>query len=299
MDGTDLLRRLRELMNEDSDSGWLDTRSSYDYLYDAAVDYVDRTGCLRTTQSITTVADDSAYDLNPDYLRLYLKNKSNDFYIKINDGSNNYFITWKDYEDIYYENNTTSVAIPSHFTIIDATLPSQATGTVTTAGAASNGQCTLTDSAGDFSDVEAGSTVNNTTDGSAGVVLSKTSSTAIVTALFGGTDNDWDSSDAYVIQPEGRHQLILDPPPSTANYTVTVPYVQRPAPVYSDFGAYRFVNPSVLTKYAFFMYKYRDKEPNFGDMMFRYYDMEVRKKAYSTNRAQRSSNFKVNLKKRA
>ena len=299
MDGKDLLRRLRQLLNEDSDSGWLDEQSSYDFLYDAAVEYVDRTACLRTSQSITTVADDEAYDLKPDFLKLYLRNKSGDFYIKINDGSNDYFSTFKDYEDIYYQNNTTSIAIPSHFTIIDASIPSQVTGTATSSGAASNGECTLTDSAADFSDVEAGAVVNNTTDGSNGIVLSKTSTTALVTALYGGTDNDWDSSDAYVIQPQGRYQIILDPPPSTANYTIYVPYVQRPAPVYSDFGAYRFANPSLLVKYAFWLYKYRDREPNFGDAMYRFWDMEVRKKAYTVNRAQRPSNWKVNLKKRA
>ena len=49
MDGTDLLRRLRQLLNEDSDSGWLDKQSSYDFLFEAAVEYVDRTACLRGT----------------------------------------------------------------------------------------------------------------------------------------------------------------------------------------------------------------------------------------------------------
>ena len=298
MDGTDLLRRLRQLLNEDSDSGWLDKQSSYDFLFEAAVEYVDRTACLRGTQEITTVADDEAYNLNPDFLKLYLRNKGNNYYIKINDGSNDYFSTFKDYEDIYYENNSTSVAIPSHFTIIDAALPSEVSGTATSAGAASEGKCTLTDSAADFTDVEAGAVVNNTTDGSNGIVLSKTSTTALVTALFDGTDNDWDSSDAYVIQPQGRQQIILDPPPSTANYTIYVPYVRRPAPVYSDYGAYRFANPSHLVKYAFWLYKYRDREPNFGDAMYRYWDFEVRKKAHTINRAQRPSNWKVNLKKR-
>lgn len=299
MDGTDLLRRLRELLNEDSDSGWLDTRSSYDYLYDAAVEYVDRTGCLRGSQSITTVADDSQYDLKPDFLRLYLKNQSENYYIKLNDGSNDYFLTWKDYEDIYYENNTTSVTIPNRFSIIDTNLPSQVTGTATSDGNASGGQCTLTDTSGDFSDVEAGAIVNNTTDGSSGVVLSKTSTTVLVVALFGGTDNEWDSSDAYVIQPQARYQIIIDPPPSTAGYTIYVPYIKRPAPVYSNYGVYGFVQPALLVKYAFFLYRYRGREPDFGDAMYRYWDAEVRKQAYGVNRAQRPSNWKVNFKKRA
>lgn len=298
MDGTDLLRRLRQLLNEDSDSNWLDTQSTYDFLYDAAVDYVDRTGCLRDTQTITTVADDSAYDINPDFLRLYLKDSSNRFFIKYNDGSNDHFLTWKEYEDIYHDNNKTSVSIPGRFSIIDSSLPTRLTGTATSSGAASGGECTLTDSAADFSDVGAGAIVHNTTDTAVGVVLSKTSTTALKTAMFGGTDNDWDSSDAYVIQPQARHQLIIDPPPSTANHTITLSYVQRPAPVYSDYGVYQFANPSLLAKYAFFLYKYRDREPDFGDAMYRYWEAEVSKKGYSVNRAQRPNNWKVNFKKR-
>ena len=266
--------------------------------YDAAVEFVDRTGCLRSSQSITTVADQASYDLEPDFLRLYMKNSSGNFYIKYNDGSNNSFPTWKDYEDIFYENNEDSVTTPGKFTIIDSDLPDQVTGTATSDGAASGGECTLTDTSGDFSDVEAGAIVHNTTDTSSGIVLSKTSSTVLVVALFSGTDNDWSSSDAYVIQPNPRYKLVLDPPPSTADHTITVPYIQRPSPVYSDYGIYRFVNPSALVKYGFWLYKYRDKEPNFGDSMYKFWEMEISRKVYSINRAQRPSGFKVNLKAR-
>ena len=82
-DGKDLLRRLRNLLNEDTDSGWLDEQNSYDLFYDAAVEFVDRTGCLRDIQEITTEVDEDEYNINPDFLRLYLKNASNDFYMKL------------------------------------------------------------------------------------------------------------------------------------------------------------------------------------------------------------------------
>lgn len=298
MDGSTLLRRLRQLLGEDSDSGWLDNFTSYDFLYDAAIEFVDRTGCLHAEQEITTVAEQTDYDLEPDFLRLYMKNSSGNYYIKYNDGTNNFFPTWKDYEDMFYEDNTTSVTLPSKFTIIDTDLPDQVTGTTTSAGASSGGECTLTDTAADFSDVEAGAIVHNTTDSSSGVVLSKTSTTALVTSLFGGTDNDWTSGDAYVIQPNARFKLILDPPPSTASHTVTVPYVQRPVPVYSNYGVYRFTNPMVIVKYAAFLYKYRDKEPNFGDALYKFWQLETGKKAYSLNRGQRPTGFTINLKGR-
>ena len=176
-DGKDLIRRLRQLLNEDSDSGWLDTQTSYDWLYDAAGEFADRTGCLRAEQEITTVADQTAYNINPDFLRLYLKNSSGNFYVKYYDTASYTFPTFKEYEDVYYQNNTTSVSVPGRFSIIDAALPSQVTGSATATSASSGGQCTL-NGAG-FGDVDAGATVHNTTDGSSGMVLSKTSSALV------------------------------------------------------------------------------------------------------------------------
>ena len=73
-------------------------------------------------------------------------------------------------------------------------------GTHTGAG---DSATTLTDSSGLFTttdDVYAGMVVHNTTDGSWGTVSSVDSATQITTsALTGGTDNDFDASDAYVI----------------------------------------------------------------------------------------------------
>lgn len=297
-DGKDLLRRLRQLLDEESDSGWLDERTSYDYLYEAALELVDRTGCLKSSQTITTVADQQEYDLNPDFLRLYAKNDDNNLVIKYNDGSNDTFLELESYEDLFYNNETTSVNIPSNFALLDGDLPSRVTGTATATGASSGGQCTLTDSAGDFSDVEAGAVVHNTTDGSSGVVLSKTDSTHLVTALFGGTNNDWSSSDAYVIQPNARYKLLLDPPPSDSGDTITVPYIQKPAPVYSDYGVYRFPDQYVpaLIKYAYWLYKYRNREPNYGDAMYKFWIAQTGRYAASINAALRPGKIAVSFK---
>lgn len=272
MDGKSLLYSIKKTLLESSDSGFLDDFTSYDLLYRAACEFASRTRSLLTSTTITTVADQVSYDLPPDFLELYLKNESGKFYIKYNDGSDDYWITWRDYEDIILANRASdSVDIPDSFCIInDPDLNAQETGTATSAGASSGGQCLLTDTAADFSDVYAGDRVHNTTDGSMGVVLSKTSTTALVTALFGGTDNDWDSSDAYVIQPQSLMKLVLDPPPSTTAQTITVYYLKRPAPVYSDYGIYPFpiqYHP-LLVEYAAWLYKYSDSEPNFGDAWY-------------------------------
>ena len=281
MDGKELKRRLRQLLNEDSDSEWLDTRTTYDFLYEAATEFVNKTHCLKETQEITTVADQTDYNIEPDFLKLFLTDTDNNLVIKWGDSN---FLRWKDENDIIYGNRTDSVSIPDSFTISNADVPSQVTGTATSAGAATGGLSVLTDTSGDFSDVEAGSSVHNTTDGSTGVVLSKTSSTILNTALFGGTDNDWSSADAYVIQPQGRYKLIIDPPPSAAE-TVTLPYIKKPVPVYTDYQVYSFVDQyaPALVKYAFYLYKYRDEQSDIGDKMYRYWDNVLRGANFELN----------------
>jgi len=303
MDGITALYRLRQLLNEDANSAFLDTRTSYDFINSAAVEFVERTKCLKSSQAITTVASQAGYTLNADFLSLYLKDRNNQYYCKYNDGGSSYsdFIYWKDYEDIIIEDNVDAVSRPSDFTIIDdATLDDQLTGTCTSAGVLSGGQAILTDSAADFSDVSAGDTIHNTTDGSMGIVLSKTSSTVLVTALFGGTENDWDSSDAYVLQPQGRLQLRLDPPPSTAAHTITVYYAQRPQPVYSNYGVYRFQpqHMEAILKYAAFNYQYRDQDPNFGDAYFQHWERALRQSADMLNSTFQRNRIKVNMKVR-
>jgi hypothetical protein len=208
-------------------------------------------------------------------------------------------VRFKPYNEIFYDNNTTSADPPEGFAIIDATPGTLESGTATSSGDDVGGKSLLTDTAASFTSVSPGDIVHNTTDGSDGVVISVPSSTTCYVALFGGTDNEWDTSDAYFIQPGARYKLVIDPPSETAGYTITVPYVQRPAPVYSDYDVYRFPQQyaPALVKYAYWLYKYRDEKPDYGDAMYRYFDAEVRRYLGSINRAIKSTRFGVSFKK--
>jgi hypothetical protein len=300
MDGTSALYALRQLLEEDSSSGFLDTYTSYQFLNEAAVDFARATRCLKATQSITTVASTSTYDINRDFMGLYMRNKSKKYVLQYNDGSNNHFITWKPYEDVILADQSSETAtVPTNFTFIDENaVATQLSSTTTAAGAATGGKSTLTDTAADFSDVEAGDSVHNTTDSSDGVVVSKTSSTVLKTALFNGTDNEWGSGDSYVIQPQGRMQLVFNPPPSTASHTATLYYLQRPAPVYTSYDTFRFPSDFMpaLIKYAAWLYKYRDSEPNFGDKWYVYYVRETRRYGAQVEKINSRKRFTVSLK---
>ena len=299
MDGLSLLFQMEKLLEEDTDSTFVDDRLSYQFLNEAAIDLNRRTAALKTTQTITTVADQTAYDIEPDFMGLHLMNSAKRYVIKYNDGSMNTYVTWKPYEEIILADQADDTSsIPSNFTVLDnATLGSTITGSVTSDGDASGGECTLTDTGGGLSEAEAGDVVHNTTDESSGVVTSVTSDTAVKCALFGGTDDEWDNSDNYVIVPQGRYQLVLNPPTSTASHTITLYYLQRPAPVYTDYARFRYPShfmPAIV-KYAAWLYKYKDSEPNYGDKWYMFYKSEASKLANEADHVHRRKRFKVSF----
>jgi hypothetical protein len=293
------------LLDEETGSAFLDEKTTYDFLNEGALEVARNTNTLTAEQSITTVADQVGYSLNANFLKMYLKDNGGDFFIHYSDGTTTFAFKFATYEDIIFQDDTTSVSIPSRFTITDdPTLDTQITGTTTSAGSLSSTtkEATLTDTAADFSDVSAGDIVHNTTDSASGIMLSKTSSTVLVTAMFpddpsASVDQDWDSSDAYVIQPQGRLRIVLDPPPSTAGHTVTVYYVTKPLPVYANFRTFRFPQHLNLAtvKYAAWLYKYKDREPNFGDKLFTMADNEMRRGKSGMDKAFNRTKIRVNM----
>ena len=305
MDGKALLYDLRHLLREDSDSGFLDDYTSYRWLNEAALDLQLRTRMLKTSTDLTTVDGTAAYYLPADYLGLYMRDTSNRYIAKFTDDDDNVsWLQWKPYEEIIYENQTDEVAIPTHFSVYDyGSQETQVTGTATSTAAAAAGEAKLTDTSALFTTTERVSPhdiIHNTADTSVGVILSITDATNLQCALFGGTANDWTSTDTYVINPQGRLKAILQNTPSTDDYTATIHYLKRPAPVYSDYGTFGFpeMYTSALVKYAAWLYKYRDDEPNYGDKWYLYYDNMVRKYSESVDHIQRRKHFRVNLKRR-
>jgi hypothetical protein len=303
MDGTTLLLALRETLNESATSDYLDERTSYEFLWEAACEVARRTKSITTTQSITTVEDQVAYNMNPDFLGFYLRNNDENYFIHYTDTAlAKYPIIECEYEDVIIDDNSDSVDIPSRFALKDAPQIAAITGSCTSAGALANGLCSLKDSSAPFTNVKPGDIVYNTTDASTGLVVSITSASEVVTALFDGTDNDWDFSvtgDAYIILPQFRYSLVLDPPPSTAAETITVYYVKRPDPVFSARSRYPFQSQLTwpIARYAAWLYKYRDGEPQYGDALYVQFDNAVRVATQATRKNTNRRRLKVNMKR--
>lgn len=306
-DGREMTRRLKHDLLESDNSAFINDYLSYRYINEAANNYVMKTNSARATQSITTVADQVEYTLAPDFLSIYVQ-ESGDRYIKYNNGSSNSFPEFEEYDEIIHTSTTTSTAIPSQFSVIDhPTLGSIITGTTTSAGAASNGESTLTDSGGGFSgNVSVGDMVHNETDvdsnsnGSYGIVIEVTSDTALLVALFGGGDADWTSGDSYVIVPQGRLQLILDPPPTTVGHTITVYYNARPTPVFSPFRTFRIQSqfiPEILRD-AKALYEFRAGDYQKGGADKQFAQIGTLNANMNYSKAFSRKGYKVNLRRR-
>ena len=306
MNGRTLSDALARLLDENPpSSGSLDPKTSYDFLYEAACEFVRRTYSLRASQGIATVANQAEYDLGTDFFFLYWKDDWNRFIVKFNDGNADYYPTFREYEVIARSGNTTSTPVPSNFTVTDQSTPrSTISGTTTSAGSLTYGESSLVCSTANFtsSTISVGDEVQNRTDGSAGVILAITGATTLETALFDGNSNQWSSGDDYIIYPQPRKQIILDPAPSTSSMTITVKYVQKPIPpVFSEQRAYRIENvyAGALVKYAAWLYKYRQERPDYGDAWMKYFDYQVRQAAKDTQLAFGKTSFRINYNRRS
>lgn len=303
MDGSTLVSMLNMLLNEPGTSTFLDVKSSYDFLYEAALEYNRLTQQLNSTQTITTVASTAAYRLNPDFLCNRLYNDRNELVIEytVSGGTNISFLPFRPYEQVFQALNSTAVAVPANFAVTDyETIASNITGTST---AGSTGT-TLVASGSTFvtSGVAVGDFIHNTTDGYDGIVTAVTNETTLTAPTFASNiAQNWGTSKAFTIVPQGRKNLVLDPAPSGSGDTVTVKYVQKPVPVYSSYASYRFDTTAMfaITKYAAWLYKYRDREPNFGDAFYKFWLAQVSAATALTNKMYDRTRFRANFIKRS
>lgn len=308
-DGFTLIRELRQCLQESTTSTWPDLKTSYDYIYQAVEATNARVGLLTSSHAITSVASQRNYTLNADFLTLYLRDDQNRFYIKYYDGIDTYFIFPSSYDSIVLSNNNTAIPIPNAFCIKYASPITQITGTVSSDGVMAHpytlfnqiaGETTLNTSTS-LTNVRVGDTVHNTTDGSHGIVISAVAG-VVICALFDGVAyNYFKQNDVFIINPQQRLELYLDPPPLSSGGTITVPYMQKPSPIYSAYRSYQIPSgySSVVVQYAAWLYKYRDREPSFGDMLFRNWDAKVRQLGKVINDAVDRKGFGVNFIKRA
>ena len=297
--GADFQHKINQILSE-FNSTWIDLKTSFDYVFEAALDFGKETGSCHGSQTITTLASQPGYSLNPDFLEILTKDDHNDGLLKYYDGSCTEWLTWESYSDFLQNEN--AAGTPNSFAVLDDAIPTRLTGAATSIGLQVGGESVLTDVTGAFASLYPGDTVINTTKSYYGYVIAKpTSATAVTTAMFdlssrGGSYAGWAVNDDYIIQPAPRYKIFLDPPPSSAGNIVTVSYIAKPSPVYSDYGTYSFATgyEDALIKYAAWLYKHRDSKPQFGDPLYIAYERAMRKGKSVNRKAVGAVGFRVN-----
>ncbi len=298
---------LLRVLRENNLSQFLPLRTQYDYLWKAATQFVKRARCMSENQVITTVASQATYDQNPDFLQFNLMDTYNRYFVTYFDGTNTNNVYFRDYSMVVYQNVTQPVPLPFNFTNNDKQGP-----VTNITGTAANTSNVLTDATAPFTNsagvqlVFPGDIVHDTTSGAYGLVTQFQSSTSVVTALFdastGSTVETWTAGDGYVIVPQGRKQLILNPPPLASGCTVTIPsYIRRPSPVYTPYDSYAIDSQYALALvyYACWLAKYQDEEPQLGDSFYKYWDAQVREGVRDQQKGLNRIGYRVNMVKRS
>jgi hypothetical protein len=89
-----------------------------------------------------------------------------------------------------------------------------------------------------------------------------------------------------MILPRRRYQLILDAPITATHGMITVPYLQQPVPVYSDYGFYSLpmMGDQAIINYAAWLIAYRDKDVSYGDRFYMNWERLVTDSVITFNR---------------
>jgi hypothetical protein len=192
--------------------------------------------------------------------------------------------------------------MPSFFAISDVNIPERITGTAVLDGIEVGGESKLYTSLETIPGLYQGDSVVNITSNCYGVVLKP--GLPAITAIFDlssrtGEYSSWHVGDQFLIQPQPKYQIFLDPTPNKSGDVITISYLSKPVPVYSDYGTYPFATgyEEAIVKYAAWLYKYRDSKPALGDPLYIAYEKAMRKGKNVNRKAEGVVGFRVNWSK--
>lgn len=232
MDGKSLLRYGTEALGGIAIA---DQRFFFDCLDEAATSFVRETKSLTAEAVLTTVANHQAYKLPPDFIALIAKDRAGKFIVRYtNTDSEESYITHVPFDTIF-RFGTQDVGTPESFCLVQSAPESVLAGTATATGELYKGESILSDETETFTEtVQVRDAIRNGSDGSDGFVTAVISDTQVRVVLFGGTSNVFQSGDDYEILSAADTLLKLDKPSEVADETLTVPYLKKPSPVYSE-----------------------------------------------------------------
>ncbi|MFZ5773068.1 MAG: hypothetical protein ACOY4W_16735 [Thermodesulfobacteriota bacterium] len=239
MDGRTLLSEMLGFLDRgESDTDLLGLQKLYRCLDEAACQFARVTGALTGEVVLTTVADQQAYNLPPEFIRPLVRTKGERFVAR-HDGADG-TVSWiakTDYSRVFLANRTEAAEIPACFCIRQRSDAAAAiSGAATAIGAQASGLVLLQDSGADFSGVMVRDMVHNVTKNTHGLVISVTSPTVLSCAMFPASRASIASGNSYTVRPASREQLVFDAPCAVTGNTLTLPSVVLPGPLYHEYS---------------------------------------------------------------
>lgn len=249
MDGKSLSREvLVNLGLSESDLILVDQTKVYRALDQAAKDFCRLVEALTSEASITTVAGEQVYDLPPDFLKPYVRGRSQRLLARYDRGGD--LVDWPrlvSYQNLFLA-DLGSQEVPARFALRDRQRPPDVlTGT---AGAESSlavdGEAILHDPGADFSTWHPRDQIHNTSRDTSGLVLEVVDATHVRCALFPAGRAGFVTGDRYRLLSASGRELVLEGPALSSGHVLTLPYVCLPNPLYSELSSWRLADTSCL-----------------------------------------------------
>ena len=276
MNAYSIISKVYTLINESSTSTFLDESTTYELLNTALREFARRTQLYVKSSSISIVSGTSSYTLPDDFLKFFVK--SQDDYVQPSIYYNNNKITYIDYSTYISYDTTETADIPANYTLNFTYPDNLISGTATSSSTLSNGEVNLVDTSKSFTKSLVGATVHVTHSSVTcnGYVIAYNSSTSLTIATIPSTSIS--SGDSYLISPPPTNTITFYPTPSSS-FTLPIYYTPSFPPIYSPYRPIPLPNDMLIPIACFicWLYKYKDREPAYGDKYFAIYETAVRR----------------------
>ncbi len=278
MDAHSIISKVYSLINEATTSTFIDDATTYEFLNSALREVVRRTQLFIKEATIKITAGQKSYPLPNDFLKFFAK--TDDDYAEPALYYNSNKITYIDYGTYLSLDRSATARIPTNYTLNFSYPASSITGTTTSNATPNNGEVQLVSASGNFSSSLIGGAVHVTHNSVTynGYVVEYVSPTVLVVATQPSTSIS--AGDPYVISPPPTNIITFYPTPSE-NFDLPISYYHTLPPIYSPFRSIPIPQDLLIpiACYICWLYKYKDREPVYGDKYFLIFESGIRRLA--------------------
>ena len=278
MDAQTIISKVYSLINEADSSTFIDEATTYELLNAALREVVRRTQLFIKQSTINILAGQASYTLSYDFLKFFAR--STDDYAEPVIYYKNNKISYIDYGTYLGLDKSVTAKIPTNYTLNFNFPRSAIRGLASSNATPTNGEVRLTDIAQSFKESIVGGTVHLTHAGTTynGYIVEYVSPTTLIIATQPSIPIT--VGDGYVISPPPTNMITFYPTPSE-DFDLDIYYYHTLPPIYSPYRSIPIPQDLLIPVacYICWLYKYKDREPAYGDKYFMIFEAGIRRYA--------------------